>query len=167
MATETSNPHLRLSYALAKWIDGNVSQGDQVVILTASLPDDASQRYLDDAERSGGAPGRRRALELLAELDPAPPDFQRTVVHSKLGRTQIRHLSTIPLPQQDRAPFSAEMRRLYGDRSLHRPSEWLAIWSDFRPTNEAETEFLDLIAIDQPVRTLRQGTLSVQIFRLN
>ncbi|HUG81298.1 MAG TPA: hypothetical protein VML01_06530 [Bryobacterales bacterium] len=164
---ETSEPHLRLSYALAKWADANVSAAEQMVVLPAPFPDDASRRYLDNAERTGGAAGRRQALELLAALDPAPADFQRTVVHSKLDRTQLRHLAIIPLPQQDRAPFNAEMHRLRGDRSLRSPPEWLAVWSDFKPSSGEETELLDRIVIDQPVHTIREGAFSVQIFRLD
>ena len=76
VARETSEPHLQLSYALAEWIDDNVGEEEQVVILTAPLPDDAGQRFLDNAQRSGDAPGLRQTLELLADIDPAPPDFQ-------------------------------------------------------------------------------------------
>ena len=78
----------------------------------------------------------------------------------------MRNLSTIPLPEQDRTAFADEMRRLYGDRSLTRPPDWVAVWSDFNPTTTAETEVLDLIVIDQPLHALVEGDFSVQIFRL-
>lgn len=166
VARETSEPHLQLSYAVAQWIDHNVGPQEQVVILTAPLPDDASNRFLDNAERTGGRPGRLQALTLLADIDPAPPDFQRTVVHSRLGLAQLRNLSTIPLPDQDRAPFADEMQRLRSDRTLTHPPDWVAVWSDFKPTTHAETEVLNLIVIDQPVQTLTAGDFSVRLFRL-
>ncbi len=166
VARETSDPHLQLSYSLATWIDSNVDEAEQVVILTAPLPDNASEGFLNNAERTGGSPGRRQALALLADINPAPPDFQRTVVHSRLGLAQLHNLSTVPLPERDRTAFADETRRLHGDRLLTRPPDWVAVWSDFKPTTDAETEIINLIVIDQPVHTLTEGALSVQIFRL-
>ncbi len=102
---ETSRPQVDLAYQLAQYLDTEV-RGDERVLVLAKPIEPEIQDYLDKAHQTGGEEGLLRARLSLLEVDLSPPDYQRTLVHSRLGR----------------------------DRLLSSPAEctqWIAVWSDY------------------------------------
>jgi hypothetical protein len=118
--------------------------------------------YLGAATRRGGAPGRRKALEILAGINISPPDFQRTLVHSRLGPGQIVSFASPLLAEEDQATF----RELGAPPPLADAAspDWIAVWSDFQPSSPAEVQLQQHIAGKQPVDILRAGAYSISIY---
>lgn len=86
---DTSEPHLRLSYRLARYIDGAVRERETAVILARPMPPELMRNYLDKVARRGGEPALRQARRVLESMDTSPPDYQRTLVHSRIGRHRL------------------------------------------------------------------------------
>jgi hypothetical protein len=55
--------------------------------------------YLERGRENGGERGFRAAQYLLATMDTTPLDFQRTLIHSRLGRNRLW-----PYPQLPKRP---------------------------------------------------------------
>ena len=156
VANETSQPPFALSHRTAQYLDQHVGRGEQVIVLAQGVPADLLARYLDKAEQAGGRPGRENALGVLLELDNSPPNYQRILVHSRLGKDQLRSLATLPA---DLAPR---------DPAPHTPPPapaWVVLWSDFSPANAAEKSLYEKVARERPQRILALGNLRVEIYR--
>lgn len=105
---ETTDPQVLLSYRLAKFLDARLQPGERALILAAPWPGHFFDFYLERAHATGGEAGYQAALQNLAESEPSPPAYQRTLIHSRFDR----------------------------DRLLWNPgpcTEWIAVWSDFSP----------------------------------
>jgi hypothetical protein len=163
VASETADSKLRLSYDLALYLDQHVRNGERAVVLAKPVPAALFSDYLDKTTAHGGLSGRRRALENLRQLDISPPDYQRTLVHSRLGKQRLRSLSTPLLPPAD----EVVSRSLPNPDSSAAPGEidWLAVWSDFQPTNSVEAELFDWITRRKPVGTLARDFYAISIYR--
>jgi hypothetical protein len=163
VASDTARPKLSLSYELALYLDQHVRDGQVAVVLAQPVSADLLSDYLDKATIYGGLAGRRRALENLSRLDISPTDYQRTLVHSRLGKHLLRSLSTPLLPFED-LPF---WRSLPNPDSGVIPEEidWLAVWSDFQPTSSVEAELLDWTTRRKPVGTLARDFYAISIYR--
>jgi hypothetical protein len=103
---DTLDPHLQMSYQLAQYLDRSVRGDEKVLIVVKPLPEVMIQDYLDKVRRRQGEAGVARARELIAGMDTSPPDCQRTIVHSRIGK-----------PRLACAGNPADM-------------QWIAIWSD-------------------------------------
>lgn len=106
---EAANPHLSLSYRLAKFFDAELQPGERALILAPPWPTVVFESYLERARKTGGQAGYEAAVKSLADSDMSPPSYQRMLIHSRFDRS--RFLST-PGPCM----------------------EWVAVWSDFGPT---------------------------------
>jgi hypothetical protein len=162
VAAETSEPKTRLSYDLARYLDDHMRSGEHAVVLVKPVSAAMLEDYLGAATRRAGSPGRRKALEILAGINISPPDFQRTLVHSRLAREQLGTLASPLLTTNDQALF----RDLGGspppaDAGL---PDWIAVWSDFQPSSPAEVQLQQQVASKQPVEVLRAGVYSVAIY---
>ncbi|MGH9557974.1 MAG: hypothetical protein ACRD30_01950, partial [Bryobacteraceae bacterium] len=103
---ETRDPHLALSYRLAKFLDAAVAPGERVLIIAPPWPRNVFDFYLQQARETGGEAGYQAALLNLSEADTSQPSYQLTVVHSRLDRGQL----------------------------LWKPgacAQWIALWSDY------------------------------------
>jgi hypothetical protein len=86
LVRDTSLPELRLSVALARYLEGNLAPGEKAAVLARNVE---PRMYLAKVERRQGEEGLRRAREIMASGDMSPPDYQRTLVHSRLGRGRL------------------------------------------------------------------------------
>jgi hypothetical protein len=111
---DTSDPHLQMSYQLAQYLDRSVKGEEKVLIVAKPLPEEMIQDYLDRVRRRQGEAGVAHARELMAGMDTSPPDCQRTIVHSRIGK-----------PRLACAGNPADM-------------VWIAIWSDSGATVTTE-----------------------------
>lgn len=163
VARETADPHLQLAYQLAQFLDVSVAPDEHAVILAKPIPRELVAGFLRKNERRAGVEGRRRAVKLLRELDALPLDYLRTVVHSRLGKDQIHSLSTLPLePGDDAHSMTLDRRSVLKTDA----PDWVAVWSDFAPSNEAESELQHAVRRNTPAETLQAGTLEVRVYRL-
>jgi hypothetical protein len=157
VANETSQPPFALSYQAARYLDEHVGGGEQVIVLAQGLPADLLARYLDRAEQAGGSAARNKALGVLLDLDNSPPNYQRILVHSRLGKQRLRSIASLPaslVPRRDAAgPAPA-------------PS-WVVLWSDFSPTNENEENLREKVEKKEPLQLFERGGLRVAIYRVS
>ncbi len=192
VARESSAPHFQLSHRMALYLDQHVLDDQQVAVLAKAIPQPLLGRFLEKAERQGGTAGRRKALEVLIDLDASPPDYQRILVHSRLGKDQLKSLSRLPLQAEDglatpktieKTPSREEpaatdeaAQPLSEDRPANGPTlrestpdwpDWVVVWSDFEPTNSAEAGLQRRLAGREPEHVLRRGPLSVAAYRLS
>ena len=148
---DTSQPRLQLSYHLAQRLDSRLGGGERAAILTAPIPRELVERYLAKVSNRAGEEGLRRASEILRSLDTSPPDYQRTVVHSRLGKQRLVSFASSV------APGSPEPQKMRVD--------WVAVWSDFQPGNAVEEQLYQSVRARPPVETLHAQSLSVSIYR--
>ena len=161
----TSDPRLKLSYELAQHLDQAVSGSERVVVLAKPIAPAMLSRYLDKSEELGGIIGRRKAALALASLDTSPPDYQRTLVHSRLGKSRLRSLASLPLPEEDARLLAGKPGHEDRPPPETAPPDWLVVWSDFEPTNLEEARLGELAAAQQPQETLHEGSFSARIYR--
>jgi hypothetical protein len=136
---DTTQPALQLSYSLARFLDQSMRPSDRAVILTSEPSIDM---YLNKVRTMSGEEGIRIAMERMSRMDTSPPDFQRTVIHSRLARDRFRH------------------NQSSGD------AQWLAIWSNFQPSSEWQRRLVSLVADKSPAAEMERGSLSVRVYRL-
>ena len=162
---ETSDPRLKLCYELAQYLDQAVSGSEKVVVLAKPIAPAMLSRYLDKSEELGGVIGRRNAVLALARLDTSPPDYQRTLVHSRLSKDRLRSLASLPLPEEEARLLAGKPGHEGGLPPELAPPDWLVVWSDFEPTNLEDARLGELAAARQPVETLHKGSFSARIYR--
>jgi len=106
VAREASEPRVDLSYRLAKFFDRELQPGERALILSKPWDRSVYDYYLQEARETGGESGYRAAVRNLAEIaDLSPPDYQRTLVHSRFDHSRLLYEST-------------------------GCTEWIAVWSD-------------------------------------
>jgi hypothetical protein len=108
---EAADPHLALSYRLARFFDGALQPGERALVLAPPWPHEVFDFYLQRARETGGIKGYEAAVRSLADSEMSPPAYQRMLIHSRFDRSRI--LST---------PDGC--------------TEWLAVWSDSGSTPE-------------------------------
>ncbi len=138
---ETSRPEIRLGYELARYLDQNAEASDRVLILAKPIDPAAIQMYLDKVRETGGEAAVADARKILANAETSPLDFQRTFIHSRLGRNRLKPYPEVPAQ-----------------------AEWIAVWSDFEPTDARAADLVRLAA-SHPTAILRWGDRSVTICR--
>lgn len=106
VASEAADPRLQLSYRLAKFFDHTLDPGQRALILSPPWPPHTFDFYLQRARETGGEAGYQAAVRNLADADQSPPDYQRTLIHSRFDRDRL-------LPSTDSC------------------TEWIAVWSDY------------------------------------
>jgi hypothetical protein len=158
VANETSQAPFALSYQAARYLDEHVGGGEQVIVLAQGLPEDLLARYLDRAEQAGGSAARNKALGVLLDLDNSPPNYQRILVHSRLGKQQLRSIASLPA--------SLVPRRDAVEQTPAPAPCWVVVWSDFSPTNELEASLRERVETKQPLQLLEKDGLRVAIYRL-
>jgi hypothetical protein len=104
---EASDPHLLLSYRLAKFFDAALQPGERALILAPPWPRQVFDSYLEQARVTGGEAGYEAAVRNLADSDMSPPSYQRMLIHSRFDRDRF-----LPAPGQ-------------------LCTEWIAKWSDY------------------------------------
>lgn len=160
VANETSQPPFALSYQAARYLDERVGGGEEVIVLAQGIPADLLARYLDRVERAGGNAARNKALDVLLDLENSPPNYQRILVHTRLGKQQLRSIASLPASL---APPR--------DAAQHAPAPapapaWVVLWSDFSPTNELEESLRERVEKKEPLRIFEREGLRVAIYRL-
>jgi hypothetical protein len=106
VTNEAADPRLQLSYRLAKFFDRTLDPDQRAAILSPPWPPSTFEFYLQRARETGGEAGYAAAVRNLADADMSPPDYQRTLIHSRFDRTRL-------LPAANQC------------------TEWIAVWSDF------------------------------------
>lgn len=99
-------PEVQAAWQVARFLDHSIQPGQRVLLLTRPVEEEDAQLFLDKARETGGEKGLRQARLELHEVARTPPDYQRTVVYSRLPREDL----------------------------LATPSgcaEWVAVWSDY------------------------------------
>lgn len=99
-------PEVQAAWQVARFLDQSVRPGQRVLLLTGPVEAASARLYLDKARRTGGEEGLRQARLELQEAAHTPPDYQRTVVYSRLPRVDLLA-----------APSGC--------------AEWIAVWSDY------------------------------------
>ena len=158
VANETSQPPFALSYQTARYLDEHVVIGDQVIVLAPGVPAELLARYLDKAQQAGGDAARAEALDVLLDLGTSPPNYQRILVHSRLGKEQLRSVASLP--------ESVVPRCGPATRTPVLTPAWVVLWSDFIPTNEVEEKLREKVAGKKPQRVLERDSLRVAIYRM-
>ncbi|MBZ5726887.1 MAG: glycosyltransferase family 39 protein [Acidobacteriia bacterium] len=145
IAHETSRPEIRLGSELARYLDRHVRPQECVLVLASRALVSASlQMYLDKARETGGEEGLRAAIAISSE-NLSPIDYQRTLVHSRLGPDRLK-----PYPESPSGPLPA--------------ANWIAVWNDFVPADDRSAEWARL-AVSHPAAVLRRGDRSVAVYR--
>lgn len=158
VANESSQPPFALSYQVARYLDEHVGAGEQVIVLAQGVPADLLARYLDKAEEAGGSVARDKALDVLLDLDTSPPNYQRILVHSRLGKEQLRSVASLPASLVGRHGPVA--------RTPAVTPAWVVLWSDFSPTNEVEEGLRERVAGTGPEQVFERDGLRVAIYRV-
>jgi hypothetical protein len=131
VAREASDPRLVLSWRLAKFFDNTLQPGERALILSPPWSEEVFDFYLRRARKTGGQAGYEAAVRNLTQSDTSPPDYQRTLIHSRLGRDQL--LST--------------------DGQC---TQWVAVWSDYASPPALPSPQSTLRADGLAVRVSRQ-----------
>jgi hypothetical protein len=151
---DTSAPQIQVAYGLARYLEAELGSGESAIILTKPVPPELVQQYLDKIARRGGDAGLQHARKVLRSMETTPPDYQRTVVHSRLGKFRLVSLAG----NVDADP--AEIR-------IPNCPALAAVWSDFSPSNAVEADFHSSnIPRGTPVHRIASGGLSVTLYRL-
>lgn len=106
VVNEAADPRLQLSYRLARFFDHTFEPDQRALILSPPWPPNTFEFYLQRAKETGGDAGYQAAVRNLADADMSPPDYQRTLIHSRFDRDRL-------LP------------------SANQCTEWIAVWSDY------------------------------------
>jgi hypothetical protein len=150
---DTSTPQAQLCYQLAQYLDARLAGHERAVVLTKPIPPNLVEAYLSKALKRGGEPALHKARVLLMTLETTPPEYQRTFVHSRFGKNRIISLAGDAVTKQ---PSDAGIQ-----------PDWVAVWSDFEPSNQAEARLYNSVARDEAVQVFQSGGLTVTVYRLN
>jgi hypothetical protein len=105
--------------------------------------------------------GRQKALDVLRQFDASPPDYQRILVHSRLGKDQLRSLSSLP----GNIDSDTQLPRTPGQEAMP-ISDWIVLWSDFESGNTAESRLEDQISSRAAVHALEEQGVRVRFYQL-
>lgn len=137
---ETSRPETRLGYELARYLDQNLSNVDRALVLAKPIDIDVMNLYFNKLRQQGGERAVEAGRRALANVETSPLDYQRTLIHSSLGKLRLN--------------YSAEPGC---------PYHWVAVWSDFVPENARSRGWLE-ISSSQPAAVLKVLDRFVKIY---
>jgi hypothetical protein len=140
VSEQTSRPEIRLGYELARYLDQNVSNTDRALILARPIDNQTMNLYFNELRRSGGEQAVSAGRRALATVETSPLDYQRTLIHSSLGKSR---LNSSPEPGYSYC--------------------WIAVWSDFVPTDARAPGWLQITS-SQPAAVLKAGDRFVAIY---
>jgi hypothetical protein len=143
---ETSAPHVALAYRAARFLEETLEPGQTAAVLAKPIPADMLDRFLETAG------DREAALRTLLSLHTGPPDYQRILVQTSLGRERLISFSRLPLAEAAEAPKT-------------RP-DWVLRWSDFGPTSDHEEALAEAVSVLAPAEVLRQDGIQLSLYRL-
>jgi len=128
----------------------------EFIILVKPIPPELIRTYLDKVSQKGGAAALADAIRVLQSMDTSPPDCQRTLVHSRLGKQRMLCLGGMTASDLDESEL------------MRAGAAWVAIWSDFTPGNAFEASIYKLVENGpKPVHILTSGSLSVSIYHVD
>jgi hypothetical protein len=152
---DTSTPQIRASFELARYLDASLARNEEAVVLTKPVPLELVRQYLDKVAQRSGEVGLRQAGRVLRDTETTPPDYQRTLVHSELGKNRIVSLA---------GNVGAESSSIRTPRC----AALAAVWSDFSASNSVEAAFhLSLASGTARVHQIRFDPVLVTVYRLN
>jgi hypothetical protein len=152
---DTSNPRVRLAYDLARFLDDRLNPNETALIFTKPVAPELVQSYLDKVARKSGEAGVEQARKILLSIETTPPDYQRTVIHSRLGKFRLRSLA---------GNVGADPSGISSPRCVG----LAAVWSDFAASNPVEArEYAAIVARATPVQHIASGSVSATVYRLN
>jgi len=153
MARVTSPANLQLSYELAQYFDRTLQKNERAIVLTKPIPQPLIQDYLDKALQTGGAKGLASAWSVLRSMDTSPPDYQRTLVHSHVGKQRLLSFGSIVNSQLKESEWPDTR------------AQWVAVWSDFSPGNALEKRIYERMVQGRlPSHIVTSGDLSVSVY---
>jgi hypothetical protein len=155
---ETTVPALALAVEAAHYLDGAVQRDEQVAVL--ARPAGGVERYLQGAEAKGGAEGRRAAIAILNQLENTPPDYQRILVHSHLGKERLRSYASL------KTGTGEQQETLVPGRTMERQPDWVVLWADFQSSNDTESQLWKVVQPLKPLWSEVNGELSVAIYHV-
>jgi hypothetical protein len=103
---QATQPEALMAYRLATFLDENVKSGQRVLILSVPVSEESIKEYLDWVRHSAGEASVQDAKAELEEMALGGPDYQKVLVHSRLGRDRL----------------------LWSDKGC---AEWLAVCCDY------------------------------------
>ena len=121
LARETSAPNLQLSYSLARYLEDTLQGKERAIILVKPIPSRMLQYHLDKVYAQSGGAGLASARRVLLSMDTAPPEYQRTLVHSRLGKQRLLSFGGVAASEWKPSEWP----------DTH--AAWIAVWSDFEP----------------------------------
>ncbi len=152
---DTSDPRIQVSYELARYLDDRLKPNETALVFAKPIPPQLVQQYVDKVSRKSGDAGVKHARTILLSLETTPPDYQRTLVHSRLGKHRLRSLA-------------GNIGAVPEDISLPGCVTLTVVWSDFAPTNSAEARLYgSMISDATPVKTVTAKTASATVYRLH
>jgi hypothetical protein len=134
---------VQLGYQVGRYLDRHTDINERVIVLAKPLGEADLRMYLEKVRQTGGEAGLKEARKILSEMDTSPLDYQRILIHSRLGRERLRP-STDPRPAAD----------------------WIAVWNDFTPVDSEAARWIES-ARTHPAAILRSGDRSVTIYRVH
>ncbi len=157
---QTSEPHLALSYRVARYLDGTVAPAEQVVVLAQPIQaEDALARI----ERRRGAGAVRRTLATVRALGMVPSEYGRILVHTRLNRDQVRTYATLEL---GRFADGSEGNQPAPAAQPSPRRQWLVQWSDFVASNPIEAGLAAAVASEVPRQVFAQDNVWVRLYTL-
>lgn len=138
--TQTSRADIQLAYQAGRFLDEHTRADEQVLVLAAPISDSDLRLFLDKVQQTSGEAGLAKARLLLAEVDTSPLDYQRILIHSRLGRARLR-------------PYE----------HTRQGAQWLVAWSNFKPDGDTAAWLLS----QRAETTLQWGDRSLSIYRVN
>ena len=156
----TSEPHLALSYQVARYLERQVPTGDVVAILARA---NDLEDYLAAVERKHGPGAVRQTLRALRRLDMGKPqDYQRIVVHSRTGKDRLVTYATLSLGRFAKEnPTNNDLRA----EPLRSPG-WIVLWSDFEATDSTEADLAAQVRARSPRHVFQQDSVWVRLYSL-
>ena len=149
VARECSSPSVQLSYDLARYLDRTLQDDEKAILLVQPIPKPLIDAFLDKTLALGGPAALEEAKRVMRSLDTSPPDYQRTLIHSRLGKRRLLSFGSA----------------LAADRGEEAHAQWIVVWSDFTPGNAVEERIYESqVKGKQPVRMLQRGPLSAAIY---
>ena len=155
-----AEPYTALSYRVARYLHDHLAPGEHALVLARGI--DASG-YLAHLEEARGPAAVHDGLRILRTLETSPPDYQRILVHSGLGKDRLRSYATLSLGRfADRDPA----RTSVGPAPPYGHPQWIVQWSDFAPTNDAEADLAAAVRTRTPRQVFQQDTVWVRLYWL-
>jgi len=149
----SNEPKVQLSYLLAKVLDDTVRPNERVIVLTQPIPQALLDSYLQEVFRREGTAGLEKARAVMRAIDTSPPDYQRTLIHSRFDKQHLLSFAS---------QAACELKR---EQWPDTHADWVAVWSDFSPANDLERYvYMQEVQSRSPAQVIRAGGLYVSLY---